>query len=45
MLLFVAYLICDQMEINIDQLMEIINHKVQYLPRPLDLLERSGNHN
>jgi hypothetical protein len=38
-------LICDQMEINIDQLMEIIIHKVQYLPRPLDLLERSGNHN
>jgi hypothetical protein len=38
-------LIHDQMEINIDQLMETINHKVQYLLGPLDLLERSRNHN
>jgi len=38
-------LICDQMKINIDQSMGIINHKVQYLPGPLDLLERSGNRN
>lgn len=38
-------LIRDQMEISIDKLMEIINHKVQYLPGPFDLLEKSRNHN